>query len=1124
MKVTNKKSDITRARNLVRGALSRLRTLSTPDDERDPWQQEQLAQQQINRAVAIARQSLGRTQLADFERWVTDSVSEQHRSASRLGAPLTSLGLLPPELASRDLATELRLTLDQLDRRFAQLIAFANDARLIAQAIGDRDWSGAASVLKSAVKRDGYSYWAVETDIHLKQMSQGVEALKAHIGSLSICVLGLNRFFLYYFGVRNEPAQTTPRFKANLRKRIEEADLSLPLQTYSKYRLYGWLEADTAALSRVLAYEQLTTPIDLMFTALKVCRLIVNRPAAFSLEVIAVANNLREKLQLVEAALGLSRNESERINLCPVRMAAYAVRETFSPGRFDGKFSVHDDAIVRGLASQLGARDEGIAAEELLKQMLNVSWIPIAVELVDVSLVPPLPRFLVNAGVEESLLDEPIASLRSIFRLERPDLLPTETVKLLRVFADVRKDGLAPFEVADCLRKAIDASENPVERDALQIVLATSLQKEGELQECLSICAEAGMGNDKLIPLLPLLEIFQGSKWPALRRFGPSVDLSIALDHFLRVVEDRKIRTYKRYSVEELMKHYACSSVVDLAEALFAAKVPVSKIEYFFSQVCDIFTLELLPGMGESRKVRLLRTQLLRTLAGMHTRLEGSYLQEAQAIEDGLQVDDGLSVLDDSKVHVDEQAVLNFANQELAADFQRYLSLVRSGVGVSESINDVVKSFKNPSAKLFQIPKNDADDLLAELLGAVLNRFLFDPASGLDIIVGRRIRHGTIAGEIRGVLEKSELIGHKPRTGASYDPPPKVSRLCTKIDAKRSRIVFAAFGRFSDSIDQLVALLRDEYFHVRSKSKPRGVFDLQMSSVVLALARSVAQTCETIEQFSKECVDLFWFFLSFRVEVARPAVEAEIRKTLQTIFFKITNELRALNINDPSFFAELQGAADELQRRAATLASWIRVPKVSLEGKTYSMQRIVDVAVAVVTGQRPGFSPLVSSTLPINLELDGHGFSIVSDVLYIALDNVGQHSGKKVGNRVLIHIIYDKIASLISFEIISDVAPGSRSTEKESRLSSIRSDIQKRAYGERVRLDRHSGLFKLAALVGQSDKTAISFGYADGDRFVLKFDLVYVGLSPATASPALLDKSDDLLTTIGASPIHQHLE
>jgi len=889
-----------------------------------------------------------------------------------------------------------------------------------------------------------------------------------------------------------------------LRKKIDESDLKIALQTYAKFRLYGELEPISINLSRVLACEQLTTTIDLAITSLKVVRVILNHEKYFSDEVITAAKNASFVLNPIAIALGIEttvssndRASANRVNAPHLEIAARAIRLIFASESEWAAETKIDGVLVRGLASQLSTRDDGVAAEELAKEILNLNWLPTAFELGDVSLIPPLPKFFGAMQIANGPFDEIQNSIGAVLSLSHPELLDNFTRNILNTIEKARTSGNQgqPNIAIQAFKSAIAAATNPTLIDTLRVLLANELHRADAFQECLEVCAQTGIENEKLIPLLPLLEMFQGIKWSTLSRLDSSIDLSISLNHFLRVVEDRKVRTFKRYSIEELMRFHKCTDIVELPSALLSAGVNAERIEYFFSQVCDIFSLELLPGMGESKKVRLIRCALLKRLSMMHTKHEVAYSQEASAIEEALQVDDGIYVLDDSKVYVDEQAILNFVNQELAADFQRYLKLVEGGLGVSESLNDVLKSFNNPSAKTFQIPKNDADDLLAELVSTILHRFLFDPASGLDIIIGRRIRHGTIAGEIRGLLEKAELIGHKPRAGASYGPPLRVENLSSKLDARRARIVYAAFSRFSESIDQLIALLRDEYFHVYSTSQPRGIFNLQLNPVILALARSVAQTCNTIEQFSKECLELFWFALSWPLEAARPSVEIEIKKSLQLIFAKVVNEVRALGFGDSSFFIATQQASEELQRRASTIAGWLRIPKIGTEGKTFSLQRIVDVSVAVVTGQKPGFKPIVNTNVPSDLELDNHGFSIVSDALYIALVNVAQHSGKKSDNVIDINIRFNSETSHLFFEIIGEVLNGIRTPEQDNRLANIRLDIKKRNYSERARRDRHSGLFKLAAIVGQSDKTSISFGYTDSNHFRLQFELIYIGIS-----------------------------
>lgn len=288
-------------------------------------------------------------------------------------------------------------------------------------------------------------------------------------------------------------------------------------------------------------------------------------------------------------------------------------------------------------------------------------------------------------------------------------------------------------------------------------------------------------------------------------------------------------------------------------------------------------------------------------------------------------------------------------------------------------------------------------------------------------------------------------------------------------------------------------------FHVTTKTKPRGIFELQLGIGALALSRSVAQSCVTIDNFSRECLSLFWYFLSLRLDTVKKTVESDLRKSLQSTFSKLVKELNSLSVND-ELLAQVQQSSEELQRRAANIASWIRVPNMEADPRSYSMRQIVDVAVAVVCGQRAGFKPIVNAIVPDSMQLDAHGFSIVSDALYIAIDNISQRSGKKVDNKVNITISFDSQVSIINFLIENEITNNARTPEKIQQLERIRNNIRSKAFGDSARRDKGSGLSKLAAIVMQDRKACIDFDFTSKPGFYLKFDLVYVNSNPSTVA------------------------
>lgn len=1113
--------DINQIKNIARGAYSLIRSLKSQKPSKNIGSKKyqiQRAQSQINSSLSLARVHLNDAQFVAFNEWIFDLFKDDFINQNRLGTEMLNLSLFPKGFNSLSLASEIRLATDRLKKLQKDIRQFLISYVDLMQNIENQNWESALSNLEVVNDRYGVSYFSLELELGIRQNLFGVESVKTKIGSMTIGVAGLHRFFLYYFGIRNEPAQTSTRFKVNLKKKVEDSDLDKSIQDYSKFRLYGHIEINNLCLSNILACETLNSTIDLFFTLGKLLRIILGNSSSFNANILSEADNAKSFFQnIFDDINNLSLNNlsfEDDIYLLNIAKASLGELLELNLGEYK---TLLDMDSVGGVISKLSSRDTMVLGEELNKKLLNFNTLPIAIQLGDVSEIKSLPRYLLEMSksflIENSTannIDKAVVqSLKSIAQMS--DSYSNNNLNILMEAMKVSNSS----ESSKVLTKILDnksINNNYVLKDSVKILIATQLNINGYLAESLAVCSDLSLENDSIVSLLPLNEIFQGVSWPSIKHLSPSIDLAINLENYYRLSNDHKIGTFKRYAVKGLLDKYNSPDVSHLLNNLITENIDPNKLEFFAYHVCDTSTLELLPGGGGTRKVMLLRKEILNTLIKLNSVRTLNYIHEERLLTEKLEVNEGMNVLDESKVFVDEQVVINSAVEDLATDFQRYLKLVQSGVGVSDELSDIIKNFNSSSAAIFQIPKNDADDLLAQILDSILEKFLLDPASGLDIIIGRRIRHGTIAGEFRGHLEKVELIGQKARAGANYEHPLLIENLLTKLDIKKRKIVSAAFSRFYDAIDQLVVLLRDEYFHVKAKNKPKGIFELGMNPFLFSLTRSIAQTCPTIEEFAKQCIEIFWFILTARTGAVRPTVEAEIKKTLNTIFSKLFKELRGVKLNEPEFFAQLQQASEELSRNAAVISSWIRVPNASLEDSRFSLQRLVDVAVATVKAQRPGFRPDISTDLSENLFLDSHGFSLAFDALYIALDNISQHSGKKIDNKTEIKIEFLKEKSLISFSVVSEIVGISGIDDKESKLNHLKAAIYKKSYGELARLDRGSGLAKLAAIVLQSKNTNISFEYSNNTHFILKFDLVYVDIGESETKKA--NRADSFIETL----------
>lgn len=1079
-----------RLKNRVRGALSGLRESSRPGHKRASWSKNASTRREFHKALSDAKNSLDKDAYFEFERWALGLAAANGWKDLEKISKTSSLGIFPSGAVADSLVVEIEGAVSKIIENRERLELFLSEAMEAESALSGSDFVSAYNNVENIIRKYGYSFWAIEVMINVLGKNSDVKDVKDYISGISLGCSSISKFYFFYFGNRNEPSQSPSRYISNISRRMLSSKIDEGLKNYSIYRLCKDPGGNHRSYSDVLAYEKYTTVYDLFFTLIFVCRGILDKKSLFN------------ESEVMSASLAL-QSVGKNINIDGSNLMAqvFSVESSGFVMDISGDVisdllcgseneSFPDDSLRCGLRELISAKKDYYSTEEFIRLRMNYYWMPEFLLLGDVGGVSAICDYISNEerdSCEAISFSSALDGGSYIIRNEA-----NEELKKIDLARNVDING--PDNGKEEIDFLMSQAKTRDSLECMQVVFARRLYDEMEYSRLIEFCSIWMIERPHLASHFPIIEIFQGKKWSFFRSLSGGIWLPVIFSFYLTISEDRKIRTYKRYAIEEAMKKADVKSVDELADVYVQDSVPSGAIEYFLVSVCDQSTIELLPGVDGTRSARSVRAKVLRKAASLHTENEGGYIRQAIEIEDGLKLQDGINDLDESKIYVDVGALYNAARKDLDADFSRYKSLVKTGSGETIPLSELIKSIHNPTAKQFEAPKNEADDLLLQIIESIRERVLFDPAMGLDIVIGRRIRHGTIANELRGTLEKYDLIGQKEFGSRSYSPSRYVVASSVYLDAKTKRLVYASFSRFSEGIDGLVAVLRDEYFHVFSERKQRAVFDGRMNVVLWNLARSVAQKCPSSKTFYLEMVEVIWQMLSLRAEAARPRVESEIRKTISTVFTRLLSDLRRVEAFKDTLVPAITSAFDEVQRRGAVIASWIAMPGGEIEGKAYGLEYVVDVSLAVVMGQSPSFRPNVSKNISKEVMLDIHGFSVIQDALYIAINNINEHSGKREGNNIEINVFYDPISSMINFSITNEISLSSSKLEDvERKLAEIKSDISKRQYRDRARTDRGSGLAKLAALVVQHDDAKILFDVVDRKSFRLSFDLLYVG-------------------------------
>lgn len=1077
-------------KNKARGALSANQNKAPATSSSSLIARERKATAAIKLILATARKNLTGPTLRHFEEWLVNQESTT-KTDTKLGAPRELLGLIPESIEIPTLHEALKSTKHHLARYSEKLLELVNLAFAIDKNIKLHNYSKAENLIDELLAGQGYSFWAIETKIALLSSLNKPSKVKEYIENLSTGSVGLNSFYLYYFSLRNEASQSSQRLRSIVNKKVKDSSLPNGYQAYAEYRAARTIPKHKDGLSAILAHEQYTTPIDLYFTARRICNEVLLHPREFDDE----AKLLAEQIIALTSSSQKAPSQWENIPQDLNNIIDSGVDDALLSNAplTDSTFNAQ---LTKGLSAAMSFSGNEAHEEDLRKALMNYWWLE-EVAILDTCYPPPkLPElFLEPANSSRTSANPVLARIRARLALHEPAIskLSPEFICIdYQSFESLAK-ARTPDSIIDCL--FVKAAWTHFEEDNYSQLFKT-------IQLAL-------FHNPRLLNSLPLDRLFNGVEYRKIRSYGISIDLCNCLHWYSQINNDRKIRTFKRFAIEEWVEHCSCNSLVEASRALVNKSGNNQIAEYFLTNTCDNATIELLLEIDSTRQAMEVRATLLR-LAAEFSKSSAQLNAEADTIASQLQVDDVLEELDETKVSVDESALLPVVAREVSTDFERYKQLIEKSPAHGSSVEELLKSLRQQSASAFQIPKSEADDLLIQMIQAVLDRFIDDSVYGLDAIMGRRIRHGTISDELRGTLEHLHLIGQRPRTGADYELPGKVTSIIANYETSSRKGIHRAFSKFSSAIDSLAAQLRDELFQCKPKGKLKPAFELTLSPVLFAMARDAASISGNSEQFCRELFDAFWFLLSTRAEHERIEAKQFIGSALRDSCTKLIADLRGAKVSEAQFLSAIQQASEELQNRAKTISNWISIPKSSFEGRSYPIGLVSDAAMVFCKTKRPGFEPTLTEEIDRSINLDAHGYPIVFDALCIAYSNIAQHSGIKQGNRVHTKIQLNKDGNLLTFLIESEIAKDHWNRERLQRIEAISEEINKRNFADRAKRTSGSGLAKLATIVQQRQNCKIEFGAIENNtRFRLCFDLSYIplGCSDANANSVNLRPS-----------------
>ena len=1064
----------------------------------------------LRKALVTARSDLDPSQYDDYLDWLRAQINAS-RHFREFPAPAAALDGI---FDARPLPAEA-----EVHWAVSRLVGVAEPLSPLIRAMGLLDdllaAGGGAAALEVMAKLEealGASLWLYELGLALRQLDGGLEAQKTY----SDQVRAPHRragyaFIVSYASMRNEPRTSWPRYRDIVVDRIGKLGFDEDSKTLMRYRLLGDnLETEADALA-VLRGVQSFPAIDQYRTLLRIAEWSVEQTScddlraalrrhlprlggvhdarlATALDALdpsraSAATPFSAMARLLEGDMtGAYRQALRALRSHPADLAALIVVAISCAERgrpSPAWLGLHNAGVAADLIAVLArTREFGVAMSNLRKLAQNLKG---------------LDRFQLLGSVLDlaagSPLNRTFHGLRTLFGTPLEDMLPAHNGparQLLAALKHIRAGDLAQAR----LDLTAAAGQGSVVSKALgNYWLAHVLAADGDRSAAIRLLAAEAARIPDASAWLPVTAVIPAPRWADLKPIADELSVSIVLDLSWRALGDDKIATLRRFAFNAFLKRNGLRrpSALKGREGEFDR----AELLYFLRNICVASVMDMSSYFASSTEVE---DEVLAVQEWLVT-LDPARAEEYQArvfeLNNRKVILEGLKIVDSSRLYVDVEAIEEQARRDFREDFSRYINLVEAGIGVAADYDDMLRLIQAADhTQTFEVPDNEADAILVDITKALLRLFLHSTENGLDSYLSRRVRHHPLTATLRGPLESAGLITTKDTEFGAYRENTAVLARLPNLSEDGRRRLNDALAEFAGTFDALLADLKEARFHTRTPDYPQGLFQITLLPLHHYVLRSLVQLDRAFDDYLDGAFSIFWALLGPSLAEARRLLDVDVRAGIADAFDRLQARLLEIAGDTPGFSAlaaACQDTAGEVQRTLTEVSDWFVKPETAGLVRTFTLRQIIDIGVKSALDPFKDLAPEITITVDNDIDLQAANVALLAEVLLVVLNNARQHGGIDQGQKIDIHCTANLEDQVISLCVSNEIDPAIRTPETLRKVADLNRQIAAGQY-ERARISKEgdSGFVKVAAVVYQSKKGTLTFGFDGPDRFSVR--------------------------------------
>lgn len=631
-----------------------------------------------------------------------------------------------------------------------------------------------------------------------------------------------------------------------------------------------------------------------------------------------------------------------------------------------------------------------------------------------------------------------------------------------------------------------------------------------EIAQLVEYIADSCLADQGLVAILPIRECVTALDKPTRATLASRLSTSIVLDLFARHIDD-SLNNIRSDAAEDLLIALKLTRPSQLPTRIDEFAKP--QLVYYLRHLCVPAVMEGSTAYESSRELEDERLAVVRCLTQIDPENVSAYEAEIRSITRNQMVHQGVRHVEQSKIFVDINAIRRWAKNNLKESFNRYKALLKAGIGLenlnfTQVLRDVQAGLPVPEDFL-QIPKNEATELLRQIVWTLINECTLNPEHGLDCYLSMRIRHGTLSGQLRSPLEMEKIITQRDRDSQTYkDNEYWLSRLEHVEWSKRAEIN-KLLGKFSADYDSFIDHIAKELIQIRSERKSSGLFVVHLDWIQIRYLASRVKEDTDFDAFFEDVILVFWEVIKKCLANICQTIDTSVKAIMAKLFARLEADIA--DQTDSATTIELTRAIRIAQTNAqqdlARVKEWFRLTQ-PLSIPPLSLETLVDIGVQSVKNVHRDFDPIISMDAPDLPAIEG-GLSLFSDMFFIIFENIQRHCGISEKPRITIKVIdrTDRLQMLIR----NQIQPRIHNEQAEERVNRIRQVIDSGGYQSGISSEGGTGFIKLRKLL-ERERTSplrLDFGFAPDDMFFVDLEVPVIRLQDE--GPEEAGKEDERL-------------